>query len=206
MIKIIAFLKKWVFYALAFLIVLSITYISGCQRGKRVKKCPQITTEMIIKHDTIQHYIYNIWPWYFDGKDSIVYKDAPAKIDTFAIFKDYYALHFSNKQWRDSLLEVNLDMMISENKFYPQEFSYKILRPQTIITNTIDNSVNFARYIYFGASLPVYPAKVNTISNINYIALNGLYAFPKGYAELTYQPYTKIFTVGTGIKIFKFKK
>lgn len=202
---IIAFLKKWVFYAIGFIFVLSLVYISGCNRGKRVKVCPTIITGITELPDTVTHHIYHIWPWYIDGKDSIVYIDVPAVVDTMKILADYYAKHYSTKIWQDSIIDVNLDMMITENKFYPQKFDYHIKRPQTIITNTIDNSVNYARYVYLGASLPIYPSKVNNVSNINLISLNGIYAFPKGYAELNYQPYTKIFTLGTGIKIFKFK-
>jgi hypothetical protein len=47
---------------------------------------------------------------------------------------------------------------------------------------------------------------VNSISNINYIGLDLIYAAPKMYLKGGYVPYTKTFTVGAGIKIFKFKK
>jgi len=200
MTALILFIKKWIFYALGFMVLLMLVFIKGCNHGKTLVKCPVIVTGITAKVDTVTHYIYNIWPWYISGEDSIVYKHdtIQAKVDTLAILRDYYALHFSKKQWRDSLLEVNLDMMITENKFYPQEFGYKILRPQTIINNSVDNSTNYSKYLYIGGSVPV--------KDVKYTNFSLFYAFPAGLVGAGYNPYLKSIQVTGAIKLIKFKK
>lgn len=199
-------MKKYLIIAGIIIFILLFTFMGGCHHGKKIKVCPTIETGTTIKTDTVDHYIYNIWPWYYEGKDSIVYVDVPAVVDTMKILADYYAKHYSNKKWSDSLLDVDLDMMITQNKFYPQKFKYNIKRPQTIINNTIDNSIHYSRYLYFGTGLPVYPFKANGISNINYLSLEAIYAAPKGYFKVGWQPYTEQFSLSAGVRIVKFKK
>lgn len=203
----IANIKNYLIQAGVFIIIFLLTFFFGCQHGKKIKVCPTITTTTITVHDTVPHEIPTYYPWYIKGDDSIVYvhDSIPIVIDSAEVIKDYYAQHYSSSQFEDSLLLVNESYMLTQNKYYPIDFKYKYKGATTIINNSVDNSTNYARYIYLGASLPVFPAKANTISNINYIGLNGLYAFPKGYAEIIYQPYTKIFTLGAGVKLFKFK-
>jgi hypothetical protein len=54
--------------------------------------------------------------------------------------------------------------------------------------------------------MPIYPFKqYGTISNINYIGLNMIYAAPKMYLNVKWTPYIKGFEFGTGIKILQFK-
>jgi hypothetical protein len=189
-----------------FILCLLFSFVSGCNRGKKLCK-QDIVTNTVILHDTVIHNIVDSFPYYIHGATQIVYEtDTIYKnVDTIAVVRDYFSTHITDNIWQDSLVQVKIKTYISQNELKHSVFNYKILRPQQITYTNVDNSVNFTRYIYFGASLPIYPAKVNGISNINYIGLNGIYAFPKGYAEIMYQPYTKTFTIGTGLKIFKFK-
>jgi hypothetical protein len=190
-----------------FLIIFFFTFIFGCNHGKKLCK-QDIVTNTVIIHDSVIHNIVDSFPYYIHGETKIIYEtDTIYKnIDTIAVVRDYFSTHITDNRFQDSLIQVDLKTYISQNELKHSVFNYKILRPQEITYTNVDNSVNFDRYVYFGASLPIYPAKANGISNINYIGLNGIYAFPKGYAEIMYQPYTKTFSIGTGIKILKFKK
>lgn len=184
-----------------------LVFTKGCSYGKQHKVCPTITTTTVTVHDTVPHEIPTYYPWYIKGDDSIVYvhDSIPAVIDSAEVIKDYYAQHYSTSQFEDSLLLVNESYMLTQNKYYPIDFKYKYKGATTIINSSIDNSVNFARYLYLGASLPVFPAKANTISNINFIGLDLIYAAPKMYIRAGWIPYTKTYTLGTGVKLFKFK-
>lgn len=192
-----------------FLALLGTSYIFGCQRGKKIKKCPEIVTHTVIIHDTITYNIVDSFPYYIQGKEKIVYRDIGTYkiVDTAFILKDYFALHIINRTWEDSLLRVDISDYISENKPIHNNFEYKILRDQIIYNTTVDNSVNFARYAYFGVGLPCYPFKANRdISNINYINLEFLYAYPKGFVKIGWQPYVEQISLSAGVKILKFKK
>jgi hypothetical protein len=167
-----------------------------------------ITSNIIYIHDTVWHQIPNYQPWYIQGKDSIIYQEKliPAKVDTIAILHDYYAKHIYNRQWKDSLLDVQVQDQVTKNEISNLNFKYKILRPQEIINNVLDNSITYSHYIYGGVSMPIYPFKqYGTISNINYIGLNMIYAAPKMYLNVKWTPYIKGFEFGTGIKILQFK-
>jgi hypothetical protein len=192
--------KKYIIIIVAFISLIAITYISGCQRGKKLKQCPQITSETVYIHDTVTHFIYDIYPAYIEGKEKIIYIDVPAKVDTALILKEYFAQHIFNRKWQDSLLAVNLVDTISQNKPVGNLFSYKILRPQTIVTNTIDNSVHYTKYLTFGLDLP--------ISNFNFIELEGTYNFNKGYIGLGWTPKLNIkkINIRMGINILKIKR
>jgi hypothetical protein len=181
------------------------SFVGGCQYNKKNNK-PIIVTDTVTIYDTILHHIVDTFPYYIQGKDSLIYDTIPRVVDTAFILKNHFAIHKYEREWKDSLLQVTLTDYISENKPVHNNFNYKILRPQTIVNTTVDNSTTFNSYVYFGASLPLFPYKANNISNVSYISLNGLYAFPNGYIELTYQPYTKLVTVGYGVKILKFRK
>lgn len=193
---------KYLIGAGILIILLLFSFIGGCNRGKKLCK-QDIITNTVILHDTVIHNIVDSFPYYVHGVTQIVYDTVYKNIDTIAVVRDYFSTHITDNLWQDSLVQVNIKTYISQNELKHSVFNYKILRAQSITYTTVDNSVHYARYVYFGASLPVYPAKVNNVSNINYIGLSGIYAFPKGYFEVMYQPYTKTFTIGTGIKILK---
>jgi hypothetical protein len=188
-----------------FVLTILFSFIGGCQYNKTHSK-PIIVSDTVRVYDTTDHYIYNIWPWYVEGKDTTIYVDVPADVDTALILKDYFASHVYSRKWENDTLRVNLLDTVSQNRFAGNNFHYRIKIPFTTVNTTIDKSVHYSKYIYIGASLPVYPPKVNTISNINYVAISGLYAFNKGYFNVYWQPYIKTFTFGTGITLFRFAK
>ena len=194
-------------------LLLALSFIGGCQYHKRTIKPPVETTETITVHDTVLHRIVDSFPFYIKGDVKIVYRDTGTYhiVDTAAILADHFAVHQYDRQWEDSLLHVNLTDYVSENDFVKSEFSYKLLRPQTIINKTYDYSTHYDKYVYFGFSLPVYPFKVNEVNNehignINYLGLEALMAYPKGYFRVAWQPYAETFSLGFGAKIMKFAK
>lgn len=192
----------------AIIIFSLLAFMKGCSYGKTRVKCPTITTNIKYIHDTITRETPNYYPYYIQGKDSIIYQEKliPAKVDTIAILHDYYAKHIYNRQWKDSLLDVQVQDQVTKNEISNLNFKYKILRAQTIINNTQDNSITYSHYIYGGVSMPIYPFKqYGTISNINYIGLNMIYAAPKMYLNVKWTPYIKGFEFGIGIKILQFK-
>ena len=188
-------------------LLLALSFIGGCQYHKRTIKPPVITTETILVHDTIDHYIIDQVPYYITKVDSIIKRDTVFReVDTLKILEDYYAIHYYTRIWEDTLVKATLEDAISENRSIDAKFRYKLLKPQTIINKTYDYSTHYDKYIYFGFSLPVYPFKVNEISNINYVGLEATFAYPKGYLRIGWQPYAETFNIGTGIRIAKFKK
>jgi hypothetical protein len=88
-----------------------------------------------------------------------------------------------------------MENMITENKLYPQKFTYKILRPQTVNTTTY-TSTTYNRYLYIGTSSLIKDTKQT------YVTLN--YAAPKWFGGVGYNP-TYGVQVQAGFKIFNFK-
>jgi hypothetical protein len=203
MLKIILdWLKKNLAFILGavFLFCMVACFVSGCRYHKFRHPCPEavINTHTVIIHDTIIHEITDTFPYYVQKVDSIVYRDTIIlEVDTALILKDYFALHYYTRNWQDSLLQVDLKDVVSENKFIENDFRYKILRPQAIINNTIDQSIHYAKYIYLGIDVPV--------QNLNYIEVEGLFAFRKGYFGLGYEPQIKSVNIKGGVTLFKFK-
>jgi hypothetical protein len=179
----------------AFLILAS--FVGGCQYGKSRVHIPPVTNTVVIKPDTVVHHIYDIWPWYVQGKDTTIYRDSIIPVDTAAILKDYYALHTYNRMWQDSLLQVNLTDVITENKSIDNIFDYKLLKPFTTNITNVDNSITYNKYIYVGLDVPIKSVK-NSSFEI-------WHAFPKGYFGLGYGPYDG-FSIKGGVSIIKFKQ
>jgi len=200
MLKLLNWFKKNLAFILAgiFLFCLIACFVSGCNYHKNRFKCPEITTHTVIIHDTLIHNIVDSFPYYISNTVKIIYRDTIIQpVDTAEILRDYFALHVYNRQWEDSLLSVNLRDTITENHFLGNKFQYQILRPQTIINNTTDNSIHYAKYVYAGIDIP--------IQNINYIEIEGIFAFKSGYIGLGYEPKIKSINIKGGISLLKFK-
>jgi len=120
--------------------------------------------DTIIKVDTITHHITSHYPYYIIKTDTIIIRDTlPAIIDTAAILRNYYAWHNYTRTWQDSLLSVSLTDVISENKVFDSDFSYKILRPQEIVNNT-NISYTYTKYLYIGGNITIPDAKWSSLA------------------------------------------
>lgn len=61
----------------------------------------------------------------------------PVYIDTNKVINDYYTLHPFKREWNDTNISITLNDTITQNKFKQSTLNYKLLKPQTIINNTI---------------------------------------------------------------------
>jgi hypothetical protein len=183
-----------------FLFCMVACFVSGCRYHKFRYPCPEpiINTNTVIIHDTIIHEITDSFPYYVQKTDSIVYRDTVLlKVDTALILKDYFALHYYTRNWQDSLLQVDLKDVISENKFIENDFRYKILRPLTIINTTIDQSIHYSKYVYLGIDVP--------IKDLQYAEFNVLGAFKGFYIGTGYIPQLKSLSFKGGVTLFKWQ-
>ena len=97
-------------------------------------------------------------------------------------------------------MNVTLTDKITQNKFLPDPyFSYRILRPQTVINNTT-NITNYSRYVYLGLSVPIFKEP-------EYLGVNILYTAPKYYVGFEYKPFNPLYKyeIKAGIPLFKIK-
>ena len=146
----------------------------------KFNKCPQITSDTVYVKDTVWYYIPDTIPYYIVKHDTVFYPDSiPMIVDTMAILKDYYAMHEQEREWKDSLLVVNLIDRISQNKTIDNVFTYKILRPQTVIHNEVINKT-VSHYIGLGLDIPIKQIKP-FIPNVELV-----YTAPKFYIGAGY--------------------
>lgn len=180
-------------------------FIGGCQFHKRIHRCPTVVTNTEYVYDTVTHYIYDIWPHYIQSEPIIIHDTVPMNIDidTVAVIKDYYATHIYDRQWQDSLIQVQVKDFITQNKSIHNEFKYKILRPQTVTYTTVDNSIHYNSYLYLGLSSPFYSSDP-AFTNFD-VSLDLTYAGPKFLFGAGYTPINKAVTAKIGLKLFKFK-
>lgn len=159
--------------------------------------CPDISSDTIYVYDTILHYIPDTIPYYIVKRDTIIYRDTVFKdIDTAEILKDYYALHHYTRNWEDSLLTVTLKDVITENKPIDNVFTYKLLKPQTIVNNVI-NTYSYSRYVTIGMDIP--------LKDIKYVNIELLYVTKRFYGGIGYNPNLNSLTAKGGITMFKMK-
>ena len=192
--------NKWIWFILAFLCVLSLSFIKGCSYGRKTKKCPEITTSIIIKHDTVTRTITDRFPYYVYKIDTVIYDHLiPADVDTTEILRNYFATYKYQRYWTaKDTLEVFLTDYISQNKPIDNVFRYKWLLPQTITNTVVDNSVHYSSYLYIGGSVP--------INNFKYSSIDLTLALPKWYVGAGYLPGVNAFSLKGGIKLVQFKK
>jgi hypothetical protein len=195
--------KNWVI-AILILIILTGVFFGGFFTYKKINPCPVSSHDTIKIIDTVIHFIPDSIPYYIVKRDSVKYRDQKwmdsvllaTKVDTAAILREYYALHYYDRIFEDTLLKAELKDVISENQFKDNVFSYQIKRPQIIVQN-IDNSVTYSKYIYLGAGL--------VINDPKYSNLEILYAYKRGYAKIGYLPFQNGFVVGGGFKLIKLR-
>lgn len=193
---------KNIIVAIAVLIILGLFFGIGYYAHSKWNPCPVSDTTVVYVYDTVTHEIHDSIPYY--KVDSVKYRDQAwmdsvikaNKVDTVKLLADYYAIHYYTRTWEDSLLTVSLKDAISENKPGENTFTYRILRPQQIVNNVV-NEYNYSRYLYFGLDVP--------IRDVKYANVDLLYAFKRGYAGVGYSPKLNSISIKAGIKIAKGK-
>jgi len=182
------------------MILFILTFIMGCEHGKKSVKCPVITTDTITHVDTVEYHIKDTVKFYVKVPGTIIYVKVPVlptKEDTARILKDFYALHPYSRSWHDKNVEISLNDTLTQNNYLHNDFSYKILRPETTVINTTDNSISYEHFIQLGLGVP--------FSNVKYTSLEANYIFPKGNLGAFYMPEIKSFGAKVGVTIIKFK-
>ncbi len=188
--------KNWTLIVLT-LIVLTGIWLFGFYSYPVRHPCLQITSGTTFIHDTANHYIYAIWPWYYEKTDTIIAGAVPADVDTAAILQLYYSTFQYTRTLQDSNLFVTWQDNISQNKAMPVDrFMYELLKPQSVINN-IDKSVTYSKYLYIGGSIPLPDAKYSDISLF--------YASRRSFFGLGYIPVVNGVRVSIGTRIAKFK-
>jgi hypothetical protein len=201
----------------AIIVAFAASFYFGSRYGRTLVKCPVTTSDTIYVQDTSWHYLRDSLFNTIDSLNNIkskvdtlyqpgdtIYGD----IDTLAILNKFYSKYGYEWEKKDSNILINGYTIVSKNEILSNEVKYKWLKPQTIINNetNIDNSITYNKYVYGGVGLPVYPFKYKTISNINYINLELVYVYPKGYTRVSWEPYTNSFSLSSGVTIFKIKE
>jgi hypothetical protein len=198
--------KNWII-GILFLIVLIGTWIFGYTRYPVWNHQPTVSDSIIYVYDTFDHHIIDTFPFYIIKKDSIKYKDPiwmdsvikANKIDTTQLswyIKDYFAEHYYNRKWNDTLITINMGDIVTKNQIIKSDITYTLLKPISIIDNT-SIVINYSKYIYLGGSI--------TIPNSEYSNLGVYGAFPKSIFGLSYIPYHPGVMITAGIKIIKLK-
>jgi len=198
-------MKQWQIYLIVAAIVLLIGMIGGWSIRKVTYHCPAITHDTISLIDTVEYHIYDHVPYYVSHTDTIIQLDTTylptllTKEDTLRILNDYYALHVYDRKWEaKDTLQVFIKDTITQNKSIGNAFTYKILRPETIIQNTVDNSITYNSYINAGITVP--------FNNIQSVSLDAQYVWNKGYIGTGYSFNEKAWHVSMGVNVFKFKQ
>ena len=188
-------MKPWIYVLIIGVLLLAM----GAVIGYQFKKCPPISTNIVHIYDTVWKEIPVVKNHYLIKLDTIVYEvEIPAQVDTQLILKSYFSKYVYTREWKDSLLYAVQTDTVTQNKIFPQSFSYKILRPQTIITNTIDNSITYNRYLTAGASL--------LLTDPKYFSIDVTYQWEKGYIGGQWYPGVKGYGIRAGVPLFKFRK
>lgn len=149
--------------------------------------------DTIIVRDTNTYIIFDHSPWYHLVLDTVEYNDTiPFTIDTAQVIKEYFAKYSYTRNWKDSLMDITLHDVVTQNRFDKSTLNYKILRPQTIINNTVVTSTPFN--IYIGLDIP--------LNNKNDLNIEGIYIKNKRYIGAFYSPISKTIglKIGIGIK------
>lgn len=192
-------MKKTGSYILIGLVFLALAglFYTGYTTYPKVNPCPQTARDTVYIRDTIVYYIPDTIPYYDIHLDTITHNDTiPIEIDTSAILKDYFAKHYYTRTWEDTLLTVTLQDVISQNTPTSNIFTYKILRPQTIVTN-ITNNYSYGKYLIAGVDIPM--------RDVKYANIDVMFVTRRWYAGAGYNISLNSPTIKGGITLFKFK-
>ena len=192
-------MKDTLKYALLVIITVALMFTGGWVGYKMYPASHPciVTSDTVYVYDTIEHTILDTVPYYVVELDTIVYRDTVFKdVDTANILKDYYALHYYTRTWEDSLLTVTLRDEISENKPMSNIFVYKILRPQVIVENVVNN-YSYTRYLLAGFGM--------SVTEQMFPDVNVMYVSRSWYGGAEYNIRDKSFALKGGMVIGRFK-
>jgi hypothetical protein len=153
----------------------------------------------IFKYDTIKK---------TDYKDVFIYKTIVKHdttflfhdVDTTAILSDYFAEKFYvDTLSNDTILFALMRSKVAQNELQERSFTYSILRPETIIHKTeIINPLK--NKIFVDLSIGINMNQISTPIGLSYMSKSD-----KVYS-VKYDPFMKVFFIGTSFKLFEYGK
>ncbi len=188
--------------AVAFIvIVLAGVFYLGYRTYPMANILPEPLHDTVYIYDTLPHEIPDSFPYYVEKIDSVKYIDKKVidsiiranKVDTTEILRRYYAEYTYQRSFNDSLISAVLTDTISQNSLKGHRFTYKLLQPQSVITNKTE-LLNTSLYIGVGTSV-----KLNTFNP------EILLTYPKGYFGVEYNSINNGFYLKTGVRIWSKK-
>lgn len=184
---------------LVIVLLLGIGFFIGYKKVDRTSlDDTSVYSDTVYKYDTITKFINNDIYQYKETIDTIYYPDSiPSDIDTLAILKDYYSKNKITREWSDTNLYVKLVDEISQNKIVNSNWlEYKILKPQTIVTNT-EVVHKYSSYLNINYSSSIQDLSYSTIS---LVYIRKKFSFGIGYIPLKQTP-----TISFGYNLIKMK-
>ncbi len=144
--------------------------------------------------DTVEYRIVDTFPFFIVKRDTVVFRDTiPTIIDTSEIIKQYLAVRYYTREWRDSSVIITVDDAVSENRLIDQSLKYEITRPQSIV-NVSQVNYSYSRYLYAGIRADYKGAGFGLF-----------YADRRALYGLGYNPFNRNIELTAGLKIGKFK-
>lgn len=179
------------------LIALAGVFYFGWTMHSKYNPCPVITSDTVYVYDTITHVIPDTIPYMVVKYDSIVYRDTVFKdVDTATILRDYFAEHYYTRHWNDTLISVTQHDVITENKFKDSDFTYKLLKPVTVIKNVVNNTF-YNRYVTIGAGV--------SLKDIKHVDLEVDYVTKNWYGGIGYDAGLNFVSIKGGVTIMRIR-
>lgn len=150
---------------LLLIIAVIILCLMYCGKGNTTSSGTRDTisiTNTIIKDTTIHSIETHNINYYH--KDTVVIPQSTS-LDTIAIINDFYTQHFFEDSLKDSIIDARYSGLIWQNNLYAPEFKYKLLKPLTILTNTVVSEPEKKKFkMFFGGFLGA-PIGKGTLDN-----------------------------------------
>lgn len=189
-----------------FVLLLAGVFFGGYKYYAFRNPCAEIVDTLYI-YDTGEHQIPDVEPWYITKRDSIKYRDpkwmdsviAANRVDTMAILSDYYAIHYYSREWfdPDSTVQVSAEDAISENQIIDNVFSFKLLKPQTVVNNIIGSPPVYRRYLTGGLDIP--------FNRTSGVGIEAEYVTDKYFLGTRFVPSEKSISIKAGLVLWRFK-
>ena len=143
--------RALVIIAVSFLII----QIRGCVQDMNTVKTPETTK--VVHSDTVVKYRY-LTKWFFPAIKAQRITDStpipmPAIVDTLAILKKFYTEYCYTDTIQDTNIVAISEIQLSENKIRDHNLTYKLLRPEKIITVTNTIEKPFKPLLMLGVSV-----------------------------------------------------
>lgn len=211
-------------------VIIAAIFFLGFAVGRKTMPTPVVNTDTVIVVDTNWHHLQDSIINYYELRENAlqgqisafkplstkvdtIYVPTPESVsqalisqDTMDILTKYFSVLDYTWEQQDSNLNVVLHTIVTQNEPIKYDLSYSITRPSSYITNTVDNTTTFSRYVQVGVALPSnilvpYDGDFNRWRTIH---TDLQLITKKGYLGVEYYPALNIMSVKFGITLLKF--